>query len=382
MRGLRRDRKEPRHEVISVRLTEERLQLLERMQKVYSARLGRAVSISEVAFLALDDRSPELDRDATRSELLLNGTAALLRIRGHWQAEQRLSLAEWDVLAEFVLVAAEQERREPPRQWPPVPSRESDLTLLTAFEAVYQSRATRASPNVGSYFRYLDGRLRDLAFSDLDADQQHEVLIAQVARLRERLRTDDEWHAPSLGRCFVRAVREEGVSSARLDFVLAAHWPALWRLAARGHWIRHQQPVRGSRETQPTLIHAGALPPRRTIGTVTLSFMPLDEIEFTTTVRFESPRSIAVMIESYPELAECRAMFEGPPDQLLIGRYVAVAPSMPEGTLSWSIKRQAVGIELSASEWQAFGDLMRGAWQHPELRRRLHELEQQYGEHG
>ena len=43
-------KKTPRHEVISIRPSEDRLKLLERYQKVLSDQLGREVSLGEAAF--------------------------------------------------------------------------------------------------------------------------------------------------------------------------------------------------------------------------------------------------------------------------------------------------------------------------------------------
>jgi hypothetical protein len=382
MKAFRRTRKEPRHEVISVRLTEERAQLLERMQKVFTERLGRPVSLSEAAFLALDDRAGDLDRDATRYELLQQPTAALSRIRTRWEADQRLAAAEWDVMAEYVQVADEEERQVPPVMWPAVPSRESYLTLLDAFEAVYQQRRVPASLNVSSYFKNLDGLGSNIHLSNTDADQRHHALITHIARVRDRLRTAERWHAPShVGRCFARAVREEGVSSTDLDQCLAPYWPTLWRLAARGHWIRHQRPV-PSGTSAPTLIHESALPSPLTAGALTVSFTPLGAPAFATSIQFGPPRSFVVMVQSYPELVECRAMVDGPPDRPWIGRHFRVVPVPSSGARSWWAKRLELGIELSATEWRSFGELMTRAWQHPELQRWLHELGEQYGEHG
>src|SRR6266853_1193649 len=98
-------KKPPRHEVISVRLNEERLLLLERYQRTLSAQLGRDVSLAEAAFLALEDQSVAMDRVASRHELLQTPTASLDQIRRRWASEHSLSMAQWDVLAEYVLVA-------------------------------------------------------------------------------------------------------------------------------------------------------------------------------------------------------------------------------------------------------------------------------------
>ena len=60
-------KKKPRYEVISIRLNEDRLKLLERHQKVLGDQLGREVSLGEAAFLVIEERGAGLDpRGAAR----------------------------------------------------------------------------------------------------------------------------------------------------------------------------------------------------------------------------------------------------------------------------------------------------------------------------
>ena len=56
-------KKQPRHEVISIRLSETRLNFLERYQKLLSDQLGRSVSSGEAAFLVIEERVAGMDRD-------------------------------------------------------------------------------------------------------------------------------------------------------------------------------------------------------------------------------------------------------------------------------------------------------------------------------
>src|ERR1700693_830476 len=106
-------KKTPRNEVISLRLSEERLELLERYRRAFTDELGREVSLSEAAFLALEDRAVGMDRTAAPGELLKTPTTSLARIRQQWESQHALSAAEWDVLAEYVRIGAEEERQQP-----------------------------------------------------------------------------------------------------------------------------------------------------------------------------------------------------------------------------------------------------------------------------
>ena len=118
-------KKKPRHEVISIRLSEDRLKLLERYQKLLSEQLGRSVSLGEAAFLVIEERVAGMDRETARHEMLRTPTASLYHIRKKWESQHTLSAAEWDVLAQYVQIGTEQEAQEPPLLWPAIPSRES-----------------------------------------------------------------------------------------------------------------------------------------------------------------------------------------------------------------------------------------------------------------
>src|SRR5229473_6011516 len=239
-------KKKPRHEVISIRLSEDRLKLLERYQKVLSEQRGREVSLGEAAFLVIEERVEGMDREAARHEMLSTPTASLYYIRKKWESQHTLSAAEWDVLAQYVQIGTEEEAQEPPLLWPAIPSRESYLRLLDAFEAVYQNRKKHASKHAWYYFGNLGGHSTDVRLSDDDAEQKHHAVLKQISYRRELLKSAEKWQNPgTIGRCFLAAISDEGVESARLDQILAPHWPTLWGLAARGHGIRHDgRPVR------------------------------------------------------------------------------------------------------------------------------------------
>ena len=82
--------KKPRHEVISVRLNEDRLKLLERYQKLLTDQLGRPVSLGEAAFLVIEERVVGMDREASRHEMLRTPTESLYRIRKKWESQHSL----------------------------------------------------------------------------------------------------------------------------------------------------------------------------------------------------------------------------------------------------------------------------------------------------
>jgi hypothetical protein len=368
--------------VISLRLNQERLEVLERYRRGFAEKLGRDVSLSEAAFLALEDRAPEMDRTAARVALLKTPTDSLARIRTRWESQHALSAVEWDVLATYVRIGADEERHQAPIA--AVPSRESYVAVLDAVEAVYAHRLEPASRHTWVYFGNLEGFLTGETLSATDAEQRDQTVLAQIARRRALLQPIDHWERPgNIGQCFSVAVQEEGVDSTMLDQLLARHWPVLWRLAARGHWIRHdRRPVRLSESTGEDARQALGLPPAMSADDLTVSFMPAGGTEFTTRIEWGSGR-FGLDITRYPELVEFRAMLDADGDRAWIGRqYVATVHDDGSGVRTVATTRRQMHFVLAATEWTALRDLFRRAWQSPELQRRLQELELEYGEQG
>src|SRR5271157_3974706 len=159
-------KKKPRHEVISIRLSEDRLKLLKRYQKALCEQRGREVSLGEAAFLVIEERVEGMDRETARHEMLSTPTASLYQIRKKWESQHSLSAAEWDVLMQYVQIGAEEEIQEPPLLWPAIPSRDSYIALLDAFEAAYLNRKTPASEQAWYYVRNLGGEPADVRTSD------------------------------------------------------------------------------------------------------------------------------------------------------------------------------------------------------------------------
>src|SRR5215469_18920374 len=175
----------PRNEVISVRLTEERLKLLERYRKLLSEQEGHDVSLAEAAFLVIDERAAVLDRETERELLLRDPQASLLRIRKKWESQHALSLAEWDVVAQYMQTASEAETQEPPLLWPAIPSRESYLALLEAFEAVYLSKKKVGSRHDWYYVRNLGGDPSSAKPSDDNLEQRQQAVVKQIAARKQ-----------------------------------------------------------------------------------------------------------------------------------------------------------------------------------------------------
>jgi hypothetical protein len=373
----------PRHEVISLRLNADRLALLERHRATLSAQQGRDVSLAEAAFLVFEDRAPQIERRAELFELLQKPTASLDRIRKRWETEHALSAAEWDVVANHVLISTEEERQERPMRRPAIPSRTSYLAVLDAFQRVYEHRANPASPHVWLYCTHL-GASTALAGID-DAGQRDQILLAHIAKQRRMLQSEETWGYPgTIGRCLVVALRDEGVDSLTLDRVLAPYWSALWGLAARGHWIRTRQPVRPSGSMANDVREQIRLPDGTRVGELTVTWTGLGCPELGLVLHFGDVRRFSVMFYRYPELVEFFAMLEGLHDGKWFGRHFVASVTTTGGARTYEVsgKSSDVWFNLTETEWTSLRDLILGDRQRPELTRWLWELAQEYGEHG
>jgi hypothetical protein len=380
-------KKKPRHEVISIRLNEDRLKLLERYQKLLSEQLGRTVSLGEAAFLVIEERVVGMDREAARHEMLSTPTASLYHIRKKWESQHTLTAAEWDVLAQYVQIGTEEGAQEPPLLWPAIPSRESYLGLLDAFEAVYQNRKEHASQHTWYYFGNLGGHFTNVRLSDKDAEQRHQAVLKQISNRRDLLKPGEKWKNPgSIGRCFLAAVNDEGVESTRLDQVLAPYWPTLWGLAARGHWFRHErQPVRKTGPNEDDFRRRIILPDPLKVGDLRLSFTTIACPELGVYIDFGPTRRVTYLIARYSDLAEFRAMLEGlTAKRSWNGRHFLVTPSEEKGAAKFTLwlRQNDVGIDFIESEWNALRELFQKAWAIPEIQRWLQELQNEYGEQG
>jgi hypothetical protein len=380
-------KKQPRHEVISVRLTEDRLKLLERHRRLLSEQLGREVSLGEAAFLVIDERAALLDRDTERRELLCHPTASLYRIRKKWESQHAISLAEWDVLVLYVQIGAEEETQEPPLLWPAIPSRESYLALLDSFEAIYLTRKNPGSKHAWYYVSNLGGDSAGVRAADENPEQKYQPVLKQIAARKQLLKSAEKWERPgSAAGCILAAIRDEGIESTKLDQVLAPFWATLWALAARGHWLRHdRQPVRPVGPNEGDFRRRIILPDSLKVDEFELSFTAVGCPELGVSIDLGSSRRLSFLITRYPDLAEFRAMLDGwPMKRSWNGRHFVATPSKEKGVtqVTLRLRQNDVSIDFMEREWAALRELFQKAGAFPEIQRWLEELRMEYGEQG
>jgi hypothetical protein len=374
-------------DVISLRLNEERVEVLERHRQVLAEQLQRPVSLSEAAFLVIEDRVEMIDRETRRYELLKNPAETLWKIRQRWEAEHTLSAAEWDVLATYLQIGAEEQRQEPPLLRPVAPSPGSYIGLLEAFEGVLRMQQEASEQHVWYYFANLDEPSYKIPFPKNDAGKRYEAVLRLIAIHRERLQPGDHWKYPgSIGRCLMTAIQSES-DSRHLDQALAPYWPVLWRMAARGHWIRHQLPVRIVTPDSSGPAERRRFPAPIEIRGLRLSFTNGGGGDAALQVEFRAPRNFVYSIPRYPALVEFHSMLEGLGGlRAWNGRYFHAVAATDEdsGETSYTLwpKQQNLQIDFTDKEWLRLRDLFRQVWEKPEMVERMAGLQLEYGEQG
>ena len=220
-----------------------------------------------------------------------------------------------------------------------------------------------------------------LRVGDVSLSEAAFLALEDPATEMERTAARAESFLSVSARCAWSAVREEGLDGATLDQVLAPYWPVLWRLAARGHWIRHNhRPIRGTGMDEGRRGGALIAPQPISAGDFTIAFARWSGGDPLLTIASRS-RRMELEIARYPELAELRALSVSPDDRPWIGRYYTVGDA-PAGARRLTVLRRRLSLEFSHAEWTTLTDLLRRAWQIPALQSRLAVLEQEYGEHG
>jgi hypothetical protein len=343
---------------------------LERARQLVSQNTGRPVSISDVAKLYLESTIRD-DILLDVIQLLDKPTESMLAIRRKWEGGLPLSRAEWNMMGYYVCQGAERLPENPCLPYP-----ETIAELLEAFLAV---RALRAQPRPDLDHHYLTKLLNADVY--LTVTETGHPLNQTVAALLDQLRNAHP-KIPSLsaGHAFAAILREEPFSSVELSNALAPYWPALYRLAARGHWLREHKPLHDAAS------HFRARP--------VLSVSPLVAWNYELTVAlppsmdlavtlYMKPQRVVYPIASYPEVCDFATItrqFRG--EQTWTGNYFFAYASKDPGDLRIALcnLRNGLTVQLSTREWDCVRQLFASLFEKPELGPVFEALALAYGE--
>ena len=369
-------------QTLSLRISETLRKRLEDIRKLTALRKGESVSTSEIAKQLLE--SARGNRFET-VELLSKPMEAVLEIRRKGEAGQMLSRAQWTVLAYYVQQGSEAFSKNPL-------SRETYIGILKAFDAAHELRA-KPSDNDEDYLGNLPTDCQpERKRSDPVTPEMVRKTVAETVR---RLSNPATRWTPDLAarNLYVLLDDEKLPGAAALNEALSPYWPVLWRVAARGHYFVHRQPVRDSGRRD--MVHRAAIPsleeyfgPKKTDDAkYRLSFARGTGHDFDVLLSFPGSRGPLYPLAPYPMIAEFRAMLaaltpKARPPQHWDGEhfygYVTERGNEPE--FWFRAHANAITFGFSVEEWKAVRELFRRAWEMPEVRIAWDALSLEYGE--
>ena len=156
-------------------------------------------------------------------------------IRRKWEQKHDLSRAEWIFLSQYIQVACENTRED--RSYPP------PAAFCVVLEAALAVRKLRADRGVELDRYYLSniGSQEEAVFNDRQLDPD---LVPRVSeRWLQQLHDSSADHMPVfVGRNFYVSIRDEELPDiVALNRALLPYIETLFRLAARGHWMREKR---------------------------------------------------------------------------------------------------------------------------------------------
>jgi len=370
----------PQQQTLSVRISEALRQRLERARQLVVSKSGEGVSTSDIAKQLLE--SAREDRLEV-VDLMAEPTKVLIEIRRKGEADHLLSKPELTVLAYFVQQGLEAFSKDTPT---PV-SRESMIAALDAFLAVYELR--KGASTWDEY--YLGNLPTDCQPGKSRSTGQTETVTADIVRrtvMETRRRTSDpssKYNPLLAGRNLYVLLENERLSgAAALNRALRPFWPALWRLAARGHYYAYQRPIREKLHVSEEM-YKPPIPPISE-GGFTLSFARGEGNDFAVLLSFPGPRAPQYPLDGFPKITEFRRMLAALGPQSTAehwkGEYFFGFRAERQNEIDFAFRARGNGITftLTEGEWKAVQELFRHGWENPEVRLAWNGLILEYGE--
>jgi len=358
-------------QTLSVRISDALRRRLENARQMFSRTEGDSMSISEVAKRFLESAQ---DDNIEASELLSRPTETLLNIRRKWEGQLSLSGPEWLALVYYVQIGCEQVSENPD-----LPKAESYASLLEAFVA---ARTLRIGKNPEADHYYLGNLESRVVAPGSNGDEPVDSeAVAKAARAIARRLRESPLSTPkpvAVGRNLYVVFRDERLRGVEaLNEVLRPYLPALFRIAARGHYLREGLPVREQRGGDFTGLRPPN-PPPVVAGDFRLSIALDESNEFSMLLDLE-PNRVLYPLEPYPVIREFAAMLTGlkPGDQQRGREFFGYTS---ENAFHFRRRSNGISMTFSPEEWRALGELMAKAFALPDLQHVLKDSELAYGE--
>jgi hypothetical protein len=366
----------PQQPVISVRISEALRARLDSLKELLAHKNGENVSTSEVAKQLLE--SAREDRLEV-ADLLSEATKSLTQARRKMEAGQSLSQAEWIVVAYFVRCGVE---TYSDITWGKLLSQETMKGILEAFLAAYKIRRSKKTTRDAHYLRNLPILNRN--GQQVSHSEEIDVPTA-VERLIQKMETPKSNVWPQFaGRNLYDLLEEEHFSNIEtLNRALKPYWMALWKAAARGHYITYQIPLRD--DAARNLLGQRDTPAISSVfeGGFVLSFVVGSSGDLSLLLSFPKERQAMYDMAPYPMIAEFRSLLDewdsSRPNAHWNGHSFFGYTSSDEPRV-WVRCEGSTTFGFNDAEWASLKECFRRAWEMPELQRVWNELSMEYGE--
>ena len=370
--------------VISIRVSDELRQRLDTLKEIMAAKSGEPVSTSEAAKQLLESSKEERLEFVN---LLSEPTDSLVKIRGKMDAKLPLSHAEWTLVAYYCQQGAELFVGTGQTEL----SYESLIGILEAFLAVYAlvSKQRKRSAMAPYLLTNLPSeRQTEAKRSEEIVDEDLRRAVNRKIQTLKNANSDTPRPIHTVRLLYMVLDNERFLNIEKLNEALRPYWPILWRVCARGHYLRHGEPLRDGAfwGADSRLPNRGPLPSFQE-GEYRLEFHRGPETEFSVWLYFPGRFALQYPLFDYPRIAELRTILEGLDlrDTLIFweGRYFLAS--------TWFDEEEKVGVEFRSrdngirllfhhDDWQAIKSLFRRGWQAPEVVRLWNALAREYGE--
>lgn len=364
--------RKPQQQTLSIRVSDALREFLERSKQVISAGRGESVSTSDVAKILLESaKDDRLDVRLETAELGRYPTDSMVAFRQKWETGQSRTRAEWIFMAQYVQVASEGLTEDPM-----APGPERMIDLLRALLAVRALRADRGQELDRYYIGNLfdQGKWNERAY---DADVFPELVLKLIEEIRA---SGNGKRAAGAGRNFYVAVRDEEFQEvAALNAVLDPMMPSLFRMAARGHWMREKQPVRRVKDGSVLL---GSVENTK-MGDLWINVQPgLTDVSLL--IGFNA-RDVMYPVSTYAQIREFNAMLKWVKfGKRWVGEhfFAFAHEASTEGPAYYQFRRQTDGVTLSFSEtqWAELQTIFARVMEKPEMKAIFEELSWIYGD--
>jgi hypothetical protein len=366
-------------QVVSIRVSEELRLRLEMLRQLISLKTGETITTSDAARQLLESaRGNRLEL----ANLLTKPAENLVNARHKAGRAELLSAAEWALIAWYCWMGAATYADTARTRI----SNESIVGILQAFLAVYDLRKAKSTREDGYYLSNLPPQSREGTGEPREAGKDEvRRAVNQTIKMLGKPQPEQPRPIQAVENLYQLLDELEFPNVAKLNRALWPHWPILWRVAARGHYFQHGEPL-----FFPRLIDHRVPPPPLPCFQEDECALSLTRLRFDTfSLCLHLPGRLTPLfpISEYPSIAEFRAMLEefdpNLEDSVWRGYYFSAYTTKAETSGQMvCLRSEATGITftLNQSDWSAIHNMALRAWEKSEVRRLWDQWAHDYGE--